>query len=127
LHKSIDPESQTSSPSMVSTTSTSIARMVKQSLDGLGLFGERMTEEEEAAEEKIINAMQKLNMEMFDEELRVSLSILILSHSTPQDLEAQSKVNLILITTVIAIGVVIMIPVCVFSSSSPFPSPTDPP
>jgi hypothetical protein len=43
-----------------------------KSLDGFGLFGERMTEEEEAAEEKMINAMQKLNMEMFDEELRVS-------------------------------------------------------
>lgn len=44
--------------------------MFRNSIDTLGIFG-RLTEAEEEVEEKMVNAMQKLNMDMFDEELRV--------------------------------------------------------
>jgi hypothetical protein len=69
--KSIQRPSE--SESRVSSTSTeSIATMFRQSFDSFGLFGARLTEEEEQAEEKMVDAMQKLNMDMFDEELQVS-------------------------------------------------------
>jgi hypothetical protein len=57
-----------------STSRESIATMFRKSIDSFGLFGAKLTEAEEKAEEKMIDAMQKLNMDMFDEELQVASS-----------------------------------------------------
>lgn len=61
-----------------STSIESFANIVRKSMDSFGLLGTRQSDWELAAEEKMLDTMQKLNMKMFDEELKVRDPLLLL-------------------------------------------------
>ena len=76
---SIDQENLTNSPSRdtsfyenrTSTSIESFANIVRKSMDSFGLLGVRPSDWEVAAEVKMLDTLQKLNLKMFDEELKV--------------------------------------------------------